>query len=130
MAKKKAAKKKIVGLTETITLMGEKTRKKVVAKIDTGADKSSIDLRLAAELKLGPVVKTSLIKSASGSLVRPIIRTSVVFAGEKMQVYFTVADRAHMKYRVLIGRNILKKGFLIDPGLVCFDTTLDIRYSC
>lgn len=116
MAKKKAAKtkKKIIGLTEFITLIGEKKRK-VKAKIDTGADKSSIDLKLAAELKLGPVVKTRLIKSAAGSLVRPIIRTKVIFAGREMEVYFTMADRAHMKYRVLIGKNILRKGFLIDP---------------
>ena len=115
-AKPKKEKKKVIGLTEPVVLIGESKRKKVVAKIDTGADKSSIDMNLAAELKLGPVVKTSLIKSASGSLVRPIIRSSVVFAGQEMKVYFTVADRKHMKYRILIGRNILKKGFLIDPS--------------
>ena len=122
MAKKKAKKtkkekKKIIGLTEPVILIGESKRKKVVAKIDTGADKSSIDMNLAAELKLGPVVKTSLIKSASGSLVRPIIRSRVVFAGEKMKVYFTIADRAHMKYRVLVGKDVLKEGgFLVDPS--------------
>ena len=104
-------------MTEYITLIGEKNRrKKVKAKIDTGADKSSIDLKLAADLKLGPVVKTRLIKSASGSLVRPIIRSKVLFAKREMDVYFTMADRAHMKYRVLIGKNILKRGFLIDPS--------------
>jgi hypothetical protein len=112
---KQKKEKIIVGLTEQITLIGQK-KKNVIAKIDTGADKSSIDLRLAAELKLGPVVKVSLIKSASGSRKRPIITSNVVFAGRKMKVYFSIADRAHMKYRVLIGRNILKKGFLIDPS--------------
>lgn len=119
MAKKKRAKKgnkkTIVGLTENIILVGRK-RKRVVAKIDTGADKSSIDIRLAAELRLGPVVRTSFIKSASGSRVRPIISADVVFAGREMKVHFSIADRAHMKYRVLIGKNILKKGFLIDPS--------------
>ena len=114
--KPKKKQKKVIGLTEDLVLIGEKKRKKVVAKIDTGADKSSIDMSLAAELKLGPVVRTRLIKSASGSLMRPIIRAKVVFAKRKMDVYFTIADRAHMKYRVLIGKNILKKGFLIDPS--------------
>ncbi len=33
-----------------------------------------------------------------------------------MKVHFSIADRAHMKYKVLIGKNILKKGFLIDPS--------------
>lgn len=116
MKKKGNSKKKIVGLTETITLIGEKKKKKLKAKVDTGADKSSIDMKLAAELKMGPVVKTSLIKSASGSLVRPIIRATVVFAGRDMNVLFTIANRSHMKYKILIGRNILKRGFLVDPS--------------
>lgn len=127
MAKKKAKKKankksnkeqqkRIIGLTEPITLIGEKATKKVIAKVDTGADKSSIDINLAAELQLGPVVKTSLIKSASGNRKRPIISAKVVFAGEEINVHFSLADRNHMKYRVLIGKNLLKKGFLIDPS--------------
>lgn len=118
MAKKKQTKsqKKIVGLTEPITLTGEKSKKRVMAKVDTGADKSSIDMKLAAELQLGPVVKISLIKSASGSRKRPIISSNVLFAGKEMKVHFSIADRSHMKYKVLIGRNILKKGFLIDPS--------------
>ncbi len=116
MAAKKIAfgKKKIIHLVEPIILIGA-SRKKVMAKIDTGATTSSVDLQLAADLRLGPVVKTKLVKSASGSLVRPIIKASVVFAGKTMDAHFTVADRSHMKYRVLIGKNILKKGFLIDP---------------
>jgi hypothetical protein len=117
--KKKAEKKcgkLVIGLSEPITLIGAKGKKKVIAKVDTGADKSSIDLNLAAELQLGPVVKISLIKSASGNRKRPIIGSDVVFAGKKMKVQFSIADRSHMKYRVLIGRNILKKGFLIDPS--------------
>jgi len=109
------SKKIIIGLTEPITLIGEK-KKRVVAKIDTGATTSSVDLELAASLKLGPVVKTRLVKSASGSRVRPIISADVIFAKKTIKVHFTIADRAHMKYRVLIGKNILKKGFLIDPS--------------
>lgn len=108
--------KLIIGLSEPITLIGGKARKKVIAKVDTGADKSSIDLALAAELQLGPVVKISLIKSASGNRKRPIISTNIIFAKKEMKVQFSIADRGHMKYRVLIGRNILKKGFLIDPS--------------
>ncbi|MBN2112013.1 ATP-dependent zinc protease [Candidatus Woesearchaeota archaeon] len=106
----------VIGLSEPITLIGLKGKKKVIAKVDTGADKSSIDLNLAAELQLGPVVKISLIKSASGNRKRPIIGSDVIFAGREMKVHFSIADRSHMKYKVLIGKNILKKGFLIDPS--------------
>lgn len=107
----------IIGLAEPLTIIGEHSKKRIIAKIDTGADKSSIDKSLAEELGLGPVVRTSLIKSASGSLVRPIIHAKVSFAGREIGALFTVADRAHMKYKALIGLNILKKGFLIDTTI-------------
>ena len=37
--------------------------------------------------------------------------------GLVIEAEFTLADRAHMNYPLLIGQNILKKGnFLIDPN--------------
>lgn len=86
-----------------------------MARIDTGATKSSVDARLAAELALGPVIKTKLVKSAAGNKLRPVIKASIRISGKSLKSEFTIADRSHMKYRVLIGQNILKKGFLIDP---------------
>ena len=105
----------IIGLTENVSVYCNPDRKKVIAKIDTGATKSSIDTNLAEELKLGPVIKSKLVKSAHGSKLRPIIEATIELAGKKIKSEFTLADRAHMKYRVLIGQNILKDGFLIDP---------------
>ena len=32
-----------------------------------------------------------------------------------MKSEFTIADRTHMKYKILVGQNILKEGFLVDP---------------
>jgi len=105
----------VIGLTEKVNIQSGEGRKNVSAKIDTGATKSSIDTNLAAELKLGPVIKSKLVKSAHGSKLRPIIEASIELAGKKIKSEFTLADRAHMKYRILIGQNILKYGFLIDP---------------
>ena len=119
MADKKYKKyngKIIIGLAENIKLIGPEGNKLIVAKIDTGATKSSVDSKLAAELKLGPIIRTKLVKSAHGNSVRPIINVSIELAEKKIKSQFTVADRAHMKYRVLIGQNILKEGFLIDPS--------------
>ena len=104
-----------IGLEEKVTIQHDSGKKSVIAKIDTGATKSSIDTNLAAELKLGPVIKSKLVKSAHGSKLRPIIEASIELAGRKIKSEFTLADRAHMKYRILIGQNILKEGFLIDP---------------
>ena len=104
-----------IGLTEEILLYGQ-TVKKVKARIDTGATKSSIDEKLAEELGLGPAIGKSVIKSASGQTTRPVIRAEVRVHGKKLIADFTTIDRNHMKYKVLIGQNILLRGFLIDPN--------------
>ena len=108
--------KLVIGLTEKVNIKFEDGKKGVIAKIDTGATKSSIDTNLAAELKLGPVIKSKLVKSAHGSKLRPIIEATIELAGKKIKSEFTLADRAHMKFRILIGQNILRDGFLIDPN--------------
>ena len=107
--------KVVIGLAEKVGIQYSSGKKIVIAKIDTGATKSSIDTNLAAELRLGPVIKSKLVKSAHGSKLRPIIEATIELAGKKIKSEFTLADRAHMKYRILIGQNILKDGFLIDP---------------
>ena len=113
---KKLDGKIVVGLTEKVHVHNGKGRNSVIAKIDTGATKSSIDTNLAAKLKLGPVIKSKLVKSAHGSKLRPIIEATIELAGKKIRSEFTLADRAHMKYSILVGQNILKNGFLIDPS--------------
>ena len=106
----------LIGLTEKVTLYGnERKGKEVMAKIDTGASKNSVDAKLAAELSLGPIIKTKLVKSAHGNKLRPIVRAKIKIAGKELKSEFTIADREHMKYKILVGQNILKKGFLIDP---------------
>ncbi|NQU79278.1 ATP-dependent zinc protease [Candidatus Woesearchaeota archaeon] len=111
-------KKTVVGLVEPITMVGPSGRKKIVlARIDSGATKSSIDVKLAAELSLGPILKAKLVKSASGRSVRPVVAAKIFLADKEFKSDFTIADRADMKYSVLVGQSILKKGgFLIDPS--------------
>ncbi len=107
----------IIGLTEQVTLYGNNKKKKtLVAKIDTGADKGSIDKSLVKELMLGPVIKNTSIRQAHGTTKRPVIAVKVKIDGKTLKRRFTVADRSHMKYRILIGNNILRRGFLIDPS--------------
>ena len=110
--------KRTIGLTEKVVLYNNtKTKKRVVkAKVDTGATSNSIDSKVAAKLKLGPVIKTTVVKSANGKSLRPVIKAFVTIAGMPMTGIFTLADRNRMSYKVLIGQDILKKGgFLIDP---------------
>ncbi|MCH8067574.1 MAG: ATP-dependent zinc protease [Nanoarchaeota archaeon] len=107
----------IVGLTENIELRSNNGNKKqVMAKVDTGATRSSIDIKLASKLNLGPVIKSKMVKSASGTRLRPIIEAEIIIAGKKIRSEFTLADRTHMMYEVLIGVNVLKHEFLVDPS--------------
>lgn len=110
--------RKIIGLTEKILIKGNNDYKKeIVARIDTGATKSSIDRKLVEDLDLGPVFTENIVRSANGRTVRPVIKVNFVIKGKEMNSQFTVADRSHLNYQVLIGQNVLKKGFIIDPLL-------------
>jgi len=104
----------VLGLVEKVNILA-KSNKQLMARIDTGATKGSIDSHLVAKLKLGPIIKTKMVKSASGSKLRPVIEAKVRLKGKQITAEFTVADRSHLKYKILIGQNILKKGFIIDP---------------
>jgi hypothetical protein len=109
--------KTVIGLTEPVTIVGPKgDTKEVVARIDTGATKSSIDVKLAADLSLGPIIKAKLVRSASGTGLRAVVNAKIDLADKEIKTEFTLADRSHMKYSVLIGQNILREGFLIDPS--------------
>ncbi len=112
-----AGKRTIIGLYEDITIFyGSNKEMTILARIDTGATKSSIDKKLAEKLKLGPITRTKVVKSAHGSTVRPMINVNVELAKIKLEEEFTLADRSHMKYKVLVGQNILKSAkVIIDP---------------
>ncbi|TKJ17763.1 hypothetical protein CEE44_04490 [Candidatus Woesearchaeota archaeon B3_Woes] len=113
----KYKKRTVVGFVEDVTLFGNSTKKKKVkARIDTGAVKSAIDAKLAAELHLGPIIRRKLVVSTHGRTLRPVMEAEVKIRSKKLKAEFTIADRSHMKFKVLIGQNVLKEGFLIDPS--------------
>jgi len=106
-----------IGLIENVSFKSNNgSDKEVIAKIDTGATRSSIDIKLASKLNLGPIIKSKMVKSAHGNKLRPIVEAEITLANKKLRSEFTLADRTHMKYAVLIGVNTLKDGFLIDPS--------------
>ena len=111
--------KTVVGLTEKVKIRSNdlKKEKTVIGRIDTGATMSSIHTKIVNELGLGPVLSSKKVKNANGVTIRPVIEINIVLHRKHMKCNFTVTDRSHMKYEVLIGRNILQKGFLIDPSI-------------
>ena len=106
----------VLGLIENIVLLNNNQEEKVTARIDTGATKSSIDLNLAEKLGLKVSDKEKIVKSASGIEKRHMVFAKVKIRDLLIEDYFTLADRHHMTYSVLIGQNILKQGeFIVDP---------------
>ncbi len=109
-------KKSRVGFLEKVTVYGPEGQKTVMARVDTGAKRNSIDKDLAKKLGIKKIIKHKVIKSAHGVKRRPIVKAHLQIVNKKLNdMSFTLADRKHMKYDVLIGRNTLKKGFIVDP---------------
>jgi len=104
-------KKKVLGLYEFVNF----GNKKVLARIDTGAVKSSIDVELSAELGLGPIIGSKMIRNVHGTSQRPLVETEIELCGKKIKAKFTLHCRREMKFKVLIGQNILIHDFVIDP---------------
>ncbi len=111
---------KIVGSVEEIKVLADNDAKvPVLARVDTGAFRSSIDKELAK--KLGLLKKTNILwkdrfeyRSATGLQSRPVIGLTFWLAGRKIKTSFSVADRSKMRHQALIGRNDLA-GFLVRP---------------
>jgi hypothetical protein len=116
----------------------------VKAKIDTGARSSSIhafDLEVfvpedddrewvrfsihpwqksddeAHELTL-PVLDTREVRSSNGQVEkRYAVALDVVLAGRTLTTVMTLSNRDEMGFRMLIGREALERGYLVDSSL-------------
>lgn len=110
---KKKEKRLTIGLIEPVIL---ENGKKVRAKIDTGADSSSIDKTLLESLGDKKVIAHKYVRSALGRNKRAIVELEVEFCGKKFKEKFTISDRKKLTYKMLIGKDILKKErLLVDP---------------
>jgi hypothetical protein len=106
----------IVGFIEKIKIIdNDGKEKEFTARIDSGAEWSSIDINAVKDLNIGKPIGYKDIKQANGKTRRSVHKSKFIIEGKELEATFTLADRRDMKYRILIGQNILKKNFLIDP---------------
>ena len=106
-------------MVQRVVVTGPGGEESVRAKVDTGADRTTVDKVLAGRLGLVPTgSKVSVKASAGGNKVeRPLVNAAVTLAGKRFNLRVGVADRSQMRYAVIIGRDILRSGdFLIDPS--------------
>lgn len=104
-----------IGVTETVTLEGNQQSKQVVAKVDTGADRTSIDVELAATIGAGPITEYTTVRSATReqSQTRPLVEIYIAIDDQWESVTASVEDRSHMNYPVILGKDVLS-GYRID----------------
>lgn len=105
--------KKIIGLIEKIKIGSIET----LALMDTGAFQTSVDTRFAKEIGLGKPYRTTTVKNPSikKRVKRPVVSATLVIAGRNFSTEVNLQDRSHMKFPVIVGRNILCGNFIIDP---------------
>lgn len=130
----------IIGWREWVGLpeLGIET---VKAKVDTGARTSSLhaydidqftrgeqsfvrfrvhpeqrNTRLTLQAE-APLVEWRRVRPSSGHAeLRPVITTTVELLGEAWKVELTLTSRDVMGFRMLLGRQAIKRMFLVDPG--------------
>ncbi|NIO23132.1 MAG: hypothetical protein GTN38_03855 [Candidatus Aenigmarchaeota archaeon] len=107
--------KKIIGLIEPIKIVG-KNVVGTTALFDTGAKLTSIDNKIAAEAQVGPVLRTQKVKApiTKEAEQRPVVKVRIEINGREYEAEANLNDRSHMKYPVIIGRNIIHENFIID----------------
>ena len=102
------------------------------ARIDTGADLSSLDARDivvrqdVAEFRLGadygrqrlqlPIVEWGRVQTSMGIEKRPIVEVSICLGSKLLRTLATLKDRSGMAYPFLVGRSALSGGFLVDTS--------------
>jgi hypothetical protein len=113
----------------------------VKVKVDTGARSSSLhafdvttfdrDGKQIVQFKVhpfqrdasrsvtatAPLMEYRRVRSSSGhATLRPVILTSVEWAGRRWTIELTLASRDQMGFRMLLGRAAVRERFVVDPG--------------
>ncbi len=117
-----------IGLVEELILLPWMV--KIPARVDTGAAVSSLDVRgltvkgKTAEFNIAPkyggsriimpIVGWQRVRSAESWEKRPVVEIDLCVGPKKLRARVNLNDRSQVKYPFLIGRNILKEGFVVD----------------
>ncbi len=117
-----------IGLVEEVVLLPWGV--KLPARIDTGAAQTSLDAREIVikgdivDFKLPenygglqlslPIVSRKTIRSAEAREQRPVVMMDFCLGSKHIRTRVNLNDRSKVKYPLLIGRNALKKNFIVD----------------
>lgn len=107
----------ILGVEENVTIIDSAgASHSIMAKVDTGAYRTTLDKSLAEKYNLHTaVVAHKDVRGALGEQTRPVIELSMLLRERLVKTQAFITDRSHMNYDMIIGRRDLK-GFLVDPA--------------
>ncbi|HEY7588274.1 MAG TPA: RimK/LysX family protein [Thermoplasmata archaeon] len=108
----------VIGIVVDVKVRGPAGEHRVRAKVDTGAERTSIDTDVAKAAGLGPVLRQVRIRAAAAERpeIRDVMRATLVIAGQPFEVEAAITDRKDMRYAVIVGMDILAASrFLVDP---------------
>jgi hypothetical protein len=120
----------VLGEVEEVTVLPWQIS--LPARIDTGAEISSIDARdvsirnNSAEFKLGrrhggaqltlPLVGWRRVRTSTGTADRPVVELCICLGPKLVRTLATLSDRSEMSYPFLVGRSALNGTFMVDPS--------------
>ncbi len=127
----------VTGFVEKVRVGPQSVR--MNARIDTGAKTSSIDADVIKVFKRDEkrrvlfsinsddgtklifesrLVRYVRIKSKTGKFIRrPVVYMDICLAGIHIQGEVNLAERGHMNYPMLVGRNMMAEKFVVNPAV-------------
>jgi hypothetical protein len=120
--------KTVIGAVEEVVLFPWGV--KVPARIDTGSDRSSLDVRdlttkhKVAQFRLPgkygntlislPIVRYVHVLSADSRERRPVVEIELCVGSKRMCAQVNLNNRSQVEYPLILGRDVLNKGFIVD----------------
>jgi len=120
--------KMVIGSVEEVVLFPWGV--KLPARIDTGAGMTSLDVRdltiknKVAQFRLPekygntlislPVIRYCKVRSSDSRRRRPVVEMELCVGSRRMRVWVNLNDRSHLEYPLILGRNVLNQGFIVD----------------
>jgi len=122
--------KTVIGAVEEVVLFPWGV--KLPARIDTGAGMTSLDVRdLSVKNKVAqfrlpekygntlislPVIRYCKVRSSDSRRRRPVVEMELCVGSKRMRVQANLTNRSHLEYPLILGRNVLSQGFIVDPA--------------
>ena len=120
--------KTLIGAVEEVILLPWGV--KLPARVDTGAGMSSLDVcdltvkKKIAQFRLPerygntlislPVIRNVKVRSADSWGRRPVVEIELCVGSKRMRMQATLNDRSQLEYPLMLGRNVLKQGFIVN----------------